>query len=79
MSLEFDPKSDPGSSLQLELRPAAARDGVTRVFVLLPTLSELLGEPAFGLRDPIVLPGHKRPISGWALFGTPRERGFTLH
>jgi hypothetical protein len=76
MSLEFDSRS----SLQLELRPAAAQDdGATRVFTLLPTLSELLGEPAFGLRDPIVLPGHTRPLSGWALFGTVRERGFTLH
>jgi hypothetical protein len=76
MSLEFDPRS----SLQLTLRPAAAQDhGVTRVFVLLPTLSELLGEPAFGLRDPIVLPGHARPLSGWALFGSVRQRGFTLH
>jgi hypothetical protein len=76
MSLDFDPRS----ALDLVLRPAApAQDGVTRVFVLLPTLSELLGEPAFGLRDPIVLPGHGRPFSGWALFGTARERGFTLH
>jgi hypothetical protein len=75
MSLEFDPQS----SLQVTLRPAAAQDGVTRVFTLLPTLSELLGEPAFGLRDPIVLPGHTRPLSGWALLGTARERGFTLH
>jgi len=75
MSLDFDPRS----SLDLVLRPAAAHDGVTRVFVLLPTLSELLGETAFGLRDPIVLPGHVRPLSGWALFGTARERDFTLH
>jgi len=76
MSLDFDPRC----SLDLVLRPAAtAHDGMTRVFVLLPTLPELLGEAAFGLRDPIVLPGHARPRNGWALFGTARERGFTLH
>jgi len=24
------------------------------------------------------LPGHRRPLDGWALFGTPRERGLLL-
>jgi hypothetical protein len=77
MSLDFDPRS----SLHLELRPveAAPHHGVTRVFVLLPTLAELLGEPGFGGRAPIVLPGHKRPLNGWTLFGTVRERGLVLH
>jgi hypothetical protein len=68
-----------GSSLDLELRPAAPCDGVTRVFVLLPTLATLLGAPGFASRDPIVLPGHARPRSGWDLFGTVRARGITLH
>jgi hypothetical protein len=77
MSLDFDPRS-----LHLELRPVrpSGGDGApARVFVLLPTLAELLGEPFFGHVDPIVLPGHARPFTGWALFGTTRERGFTLH
>jgi hypothetical protein len=76
MSLDFDPRS-----LQIELRPVRRSGDATpgRVFVLLPTLSELLGEPFFGHRDPIVLPGHARPLTGWALFGPARERGFTLH
>ena len=77
MSLDLDPRS----LLQLELRRVeAARDhGVARTFVLLPTLAELLGEPFFGHRDPIVLPGHARQLDGWALFGTVQARGFTLH
>jgi hypothetical protein len=76
MSLDFDPRS-----LHLELRPVrnSGDAAPTRVFVLLPTLAELLGEPFFGHVDPIVLPGHPRPLTGWALFGTARERGFTLH
>jgi hypothetical protein len=47
-----------------------------RVYVLLPSLDELLGQPGFGRRDPIFLPGHKRPLDGWALFG---RRGPELH
>jgi hypothetical protein len=77
MSLDFDP-----FARHLELRPVrAAREGAApaRVFVLLPTLAELLGAPAFGLAAPIVLPGHPRPLTGWALFGTVRERGITQH
>jgi hypothetical protein len=77
MNLDFDPRS-----LHLELRPVrpSGDDAApARVFVLLPTLAELLGEPFFGQVDPIVLPGHPRPLTGWALFGTARERGFTLH
>jgi hypothetical protein len=69
MSFQFDPQP-------LELRRVSPH---ARVFVLLPTLAELLGEPGFGLRDPIVLPGHARPVDGWTLFGTVRERGITLH
>jgi len=50
-----------------------------RVYVLLPTLEELLGQPDFGRRDPIFLPGHKRPLDGWAIFGPVRNRGLVLH
>jgi hypothetical protein len=77
MSLDFDPQS-----LNLELRavrPSRDAAAPARVFVLLPTLAQLLGEPFFGHVDPIVLPGHARPLTGWAMFGMPRERGFTLH
>jgi hypothetical protein len=41
---------------QVELRPVAASEGAPegmRVYVLLPELDELLGVPAFGLRNPI--------------------------
>ena len=69
MSFEFDPQP-------LELRRVSPH---ARVFVLLPTLAELLGAPGFGQRDPIVLPRHARPLNGWDLFGTVRERGLVLH
>jgi hypothetical protein len=64
----------------LELRPVeASRDGDARVYVLLPTLEELLGQPDFGRRNPIFLPGHQRPLDGWAIFGSVRDRGLVLH
>jgi len=66
------------SVLHLELRPVEGGED-TRVYVLLPTLEELLGQPNFGRRDPIFLPGHARPLDGWALFGGVRERGLVLH
>jgi hypothetical protein len=69
MSFEFDPQP-------LELRRVSPQ---ARVYVLLPSLAELLGEPGLGCRAPIVLPGHARPRDGWALFGSVRERGITLH
>jgi hypothetical protein len=49
------------------------------VYVLLPTLEELFGRPDFGRHDPIFLPGTARPLDGWALFGSVRERGLVLH
>jgi hypothetical protein len=49
------------------------------VYVLMPTLQELLGRPDFGRRDPIFLPGHRRPLGGWAIFGAVRDRGLALH
>jgi hypothetical protein len=69
------------SVLHLELQPveASGEDAGMRVYVLLPTLEELLGEPTFGRRDPIFLPGHERPLDGWALFGSLRDRGVILH
>jgi hypothetical protein len=65
----------------LELRAVEAAQGrpATRVFVLLPSLEELLGAPDFGHRDPIFLPGHVRPLDGWAIFGSVRERRLSLH
>jgi hypothetical protein len=77
MSLEFDPLS-----LHMTLRPVSTSGDAAapvRTFILLPTLAELLGEPGFGHADPIVLPGYPRPLAGWALFGSARERGFVLH
>ncbi len=57
-----------------------AADGPDRgVYVLLPSLSELLGVPGFAMRNPICLPGAPRPLDGWALFGPPGERNIVLH
>jgi hypothetical protein len=76
MSFAFSPKF----SSDLTLRPVESSGGANvRVYVLLPTLQELFGLPDFGRRDAIFLPGHRRPLDGWALFGTPRERGLVLH
>jgi len=49
-----------------------------RLYLLLPTLGELLGVSGFAARNPICLPGSPRPLDGWALFGEPAEN-FTLH
>jgi hypothetical protein len=49
------------SSFDLALQPVET-EGRTDVFVLLPTLEELLGHPEFGRRNPIFLPGHARPL-----------------
>ena len=67
-------------SPDLTLRPVpSAGGGDVRVYVLLPTLQELLGRADFGRRNAIVLPGHRRPLDGWALFGSVRERALTRH
>jgi hypothetical protein len=66
--------------LELELRPVEAPAGASVgacVYVLLPTLDELLGYPGFGRYDPICLPGSRRPVDGWTLFGRCVAR--TLH
>ncbi len=68
--------------LELELRPVEApahATGGACVYVLLPTLEELLACPGFARRDPICLPGSCRPIDGWTLFGRDRSRHWTLH
>jgi hypothetical protein len=69
------------SVLHLELCRAepSCEDADLRVYVLLPTVEELLGQPDFGRRDPIFLPGHERPLDGWAIFGSLRDRGVVLH
>lgn len=67
------------SFLDLELRRVATEGEETAVYVLLPTLEELLGEPDFGRRNPIFLPGCERPLDGWAIFGSLRARGIVLH
>jgi hypothetical protein len=72
----------PKPLLELELRPVEAPAHASAgacVFVLLPTLGELLGKPGFGSRDPICLPGATRPVDGWMLFGSAGERGWTIH
>ena len=50
---------------QVELRPVAPPPGAegTRTYVLLPDLDELLGVPAFGLRDPILVRGKPQTLS----------------
>jgi hypothetical protein len=77
--MSFD--SDPKSPFDLDLRPVEAPGGEAdlRMFFVLPALDILLGVPAFGQRDPIALPGARRPLNGWAEFGSARARGFTLH
>lgn len=47
---------------QVELRPVAPPSGAEgmQTYVLLPDLDELLGVPAFGLRDPILVTGKSR-------------------
>jgi hypothetical protein len=69
-------------SFDLVRHPAAeaSTDGANViVYVLLPTVEELLGQPDFARRNPIFLPGHRRPLDGWAMFGPVRNRGLVLH
>lgn len=68
------------SSLQLELQTVEeTSQGRARLVVVLPSLEQLLGEPAFAHGGAIFLPGHSRPLDGWDLFGPVRERGIVLH
>ena len=51
----------PKSVLELELRPVAAptqADPGAYVYVLLPTLEELIGDPSFARCDPIRVQGN---------------------
>jgi len=76
MSLEVMLKSD----LPLRRVAPAAGDPVDMAaYLLLPSLEELLARPGFGLRDPIFLPGCRRPLDGWGIFGPIGARGITLH
>jgi hypothetical protein len=70
----------PKALLELELRPVAAHPEANPgacVYVLLPTLEELIGKPGFGRCDPIWLPGSRPWIDGWTMFG--RHRRWTRH
>lgn len=68
------------SLLNLTLVPVGAAGATdVRVYVLLPSVDELLGQPGFGRRDPIFLPGHRRPLDGWALFRAARKRALGIH
>jgi hypothetical protein len=67
--------------LELELRPVAAPAHASPgacVYVLLPSLAELLATPGFGDQDPICLPCGARPFDPWALFG-PYQADPVLH
>jgi len=77
---------NPGNAFRsLELRLVSdvgdgdAGTADVRVYVLLPTLEELLGRPDFGHAAPILLPGHRRPLDGWSIFGSARQRGLIIH
>ena len=75
--------SPPKPFVELELRPVEAPSYATegaRVFMLLPTVDELLGVPAFGLPRPITLPEGSRLRGGWAIIGqTKRHPDWTVH
>ena len=78
MSLE----TPPTTMIDLPLQRAERSSGDPAdmaVYVLLPSLEELLGLPDFGHRDPIFLPGYRRPLDGWALFGSVAARGLPIH
>jgi len=75
MTLNFTPKS----FVDLELRRLEPTSEGVRVYVLLPSLEELLGQADFAHRDPIFLPGCRRPLDGWAMFGSARQRELAVH
>jgi hypothetical protein len=66
----------------LELRPveapAAATPGAT-VYVLLPTLEQLVSRPGFGLSSPIALPASLWPLDTRKLFDPGRPAFEILH
>jgi hypothetical protein len=65
--------------LDLELRPVEGQSMERDLFLLPPSVEDLLGCPDFGQSDPIEIPASLQLADGWALFGTVRKRGFTLH
>ncbi|MGD9846872.1 MAG: hypothetical protein AB7O60_17515 [Variibacter sp.] len=69
--------------VELELRPveapSCASEGA-RVFMLLPTVDELLGVTAFGSPRPINLPEDSRLRGGWSIIGRMvRHPDWTVH
>jgi hypothetical protein len=76
--MSFGTTRKPNQRLELQLVEETSGADAP-LFVLLPTLEQLLGDPAFGRRSPIFLPARVRPLDGWALFGSVRERGIVLH
>jgi hypothetical protein len=67
--------------LELELRPVEAPSAATpgaRVFVLLPSLGELLGRDGFGEANPICLPGSLQPFRPLEFFA-PYAAARRLH
>jgi len=77
--MSFDSTRKSALHLELCAAEASCEDPDMAVYVLLPTLEELLGQPDFGHRNPIFLPGHERPLDGWAIFGSILDRGLILH
>lgn len=77
MSADFSTKS-PARPALLRVAPRPGDPADLVAFVVVPTAEELLGVPSLG-RDPIVLPGHPRPLDGWALFGRDRRPAVALH
>jgi hypothetical protein len=75
--------SPPKPFIELELRPVEAPSYATagaRVFMLLPTVDELLGVPAFGHPRPITLPEvSPRLRGGWAVVSQTTRRDWTVH
>jgi hypothetical protein len=69
----------PSLYLDLELRPVEGQSLENDLFLLPPSVEDLLGCPDFGQSNPIEIPASLQPVDGWALFGTVRKRGFTLH
>ncbi len=67
----------------LELRPVEAPSSATpgaTVYVLLPTLEQLVRRPGFGLKAPIALPDALWPLDARRFFGVPGRPVFeTLH
>jgi hypothetical protein len=68
--------------LELELQrvaaPSAASPGA-RVYMLLPSLEELVGRIGFGRNNPICLPNTRRPFDPLTFYGSQRPLAETIH